>query len=140
MMDWQRREAPGSDTGGKPVPRFGDMMPEYPRSGARGVKPLRNRDAAAPKSGELLTGDGTLFMETLAVVLVSGGGLLMSTTQDGGALSVTLYLGDERFRSYATDREELDALLEAVRDHAEAFMLERRASTHQTRTKRPSGQ
>lgn len=121
------------------MPRFGDVMPEYPRSGARGVKPLRNRDAQVPKSGELLAGDGALFMETLAVVLVSGGGMLMSTTQDGGALSVTLYLGDERYRSYATDKEELDALLEAVRDHAEAFMLETRAQRQQKAVKPRSG-
>lgn len=114
------------------MPSFGDVMPEYPRSGARGVKPLRNREEAAPKTGELLSGDNSLFMDTLAVVLVSGGGLLCSTTQDGGALSMTLYLGDQRYRSYAADQEELTELLNAVRDLSEAYMLERRAGAFKT--------
>lgn len=122
------------------MPILGSSMPEYPRSGARGVKPLRNRDQAAPKTGDMLAGDGSLFMETLAVVLVSGGGLLVSTTQDGGALSITLYLGEQRYRSYAADRDELDELLGAVRDVAEAFMLESRGKAFKAPPKARSGQ
>jgi hypothetical protein len=44
----------------------------------------------------------------------SGAAVMLSRTSDGGAISLTLYLGTERYREYASTPEQLDALCEAL--------------------------
>jgi transposase len=62
-------------------------------------------------------------MDALAIVCASGCAVLFSPTSDGGAISVTVYAGDERARDYASDAEEFAAVLLAVRDTAEAHAI-----------------
>jgi hypothetical protein len=53
----------------------------------------------------------------------AGIGVLISPTRDLGAVSLTLYVGDDRERAYASTAEEFTALLEAARDIAQASMV-----------------
>jgi hypothetical protein len=39
---------------------------------------------------------------------------MVSRTSDGGAISLTLYLGELRYREYASTPETLDALFDAM--------------------------
>jgi hypothetical protein len=45
----------------------------------------------------------------------------MSPTSDGGSVSLTLYFGDERAKGYAPSKDELEELLAAAVDQAEAY-------------------
>jgi hypothetical protein len=60
--------------------------------------------------------------KALTLTLILGGGILLSPTSDGGALSLILYDDEERYRAYVTSAEEFSSALEAVRDHMESKM------------------
>jgi hypothetical protein len=64
-----------------------------------------------------------VWLAAIKTTLVAGLGLMLASTSDGGAVSLTLYDGDERRRSYASSPEELVAALEAVRDQSTAHGL-----------------
>lgn len=63
------------------------------------------------------------FLHAIAVALTESCGVLLSPTSDGGAVSIIIYDGDERYRTYASTNGEFQAAIEAVRDHAEAKMV-----------------
>lgn len=94
---------------GKGIPGWG---PDPYRRTA--LKPLLNTRDTRSRVPELLDGLDSVLGETLRLVLSRGAGLLVSPTQDGGALSFTVYLGDDRFRGYASSPEELQATLERL--------------------------
>jgi len=99
-------------------------MPDYPRQGTnRPVRSLRDRDVS-PRIGQILGIPAQELMDTLAVACASGSAVLFSPTSDGGALSITLYMGDARSRDYATSAEEFAATLVAVRDACEARVIQ----------------
>jgi hypothetical protein len=79
-------------------------------------KPLINERNGAGRIAILLDGNDSVLGEAVRLVLVAGCGVLMSPTRDGGALSITLYVGDDRLRGYAASPEELEALLDRVAD------------------------
>lgn len=98
-------------------------MPDYPREVRRQAKPLLNRGDAEPRVGKILGIGAQELMDAIAVVCSSGCAVLFSPTSDGGALSVTVYHGDERDKDYASSAEEFASLLLAVRDVAEAHAI-----------------
>lgn len=77
----------------EPLPGFGAPRAEY-----------ANAD-------ELLTPEG---QDALLEAYRAGLGCLISKTSDGGALSLTTYDGDRRYRSYAANADEAEALWEAL--------------------------
>jgi len=56
----------------------------------------------------------------LASAIDSGAAVMLSRTSDGGATSVTLYLGSNRFKEYATTPDQLIEVLRAAAGAAEA--------------------
>lgn len=102
-------------------------MPEYAPMGRKVTKPLLNRGDTEPRVGRILGISPQDLMEALAIVCTSGCAVLFSPTSDGGAISVTVYAGDERQKDYASSAEEFASLLMAVRDVAEAYAMH---STH----------
>lgn len=114
---------------------IGTRMPAYPRPSARGLKPLLNRDERVPKVAQITDLPDSFWKATVQTVMSSGCGLLLSPTSDGGAVSVTLYFGDDRAKDYASSSEELEAVLSAASDQAQAYEL---GSTKHTATPRPS--
>jgi len=110
-------------------------MPEYPRPSARGLKPLLNRDDRTPRVTEITDLPDSFWKATVQNVMSSGCGLLISPTSDGGAISVTLYYGDDRAKDYASTSTELEAVLAAASDTAQAYEL---GSTRTSAGKRSS--
>jgi hypothetical protein len=98
-------------------------MPDYNPSGRRRFKPLRDRADTTPRVGRIVGIDAKDLMDALGVVLCSGCAILFSPTSDGGAVSITVYYGDERGRDYATSAEEFAEALSLARDLAEAHSL-----------------
>lgn len=84
---------------------------------------LVKQSDGTPKTGEILGIPAQELMDTLSVALAAGCGVLISPTSDGGALSVTVYAGDQRHRAYAASAEDFHSILEAVRDVSEAHMV-----------------
>ena len=103
----------------------GKMMPAYPNPNARGVQPLRVRAERESRTGVIVDLEPSAWKHAIVTVLLSGCGLLLSPTSDGGALSVTLYFGDKRAKDYAASSEELLDVLSAATDQAMAFDLSR---------------
>lgn len=52
----------------------------------------------------------------LDAVLRSGNGIILSRTSDGGAISITILVGDKRQRTYCSNDEELEEALSAMRE------------------------
>lgn len=98
-------------------------MPDYPRQHTdRPVRPLRDREVSG-RIPQIMGIEASDLMNTLALACSSGCAVLFSPTSDGGALSVTLYMGDARSRDYASSAEEFAATLVAVRDACEAHVI-----------------
>ena len=95
-------------------------MPDYKPMGARRFKPLRDVADTSPRVSRILGIPAEDLMQALAVACINGCAVLFSPTSDGGAISVTVYLGDDRLRDYAASAEEFAAALVAVRDSCEA--------------------
>lgn len=95
-------------------------MPEYRPTGTRRFKPLRDVADTSPRVAKILGIKPEELMEALAIACINGCAVLFSPTSDGGAISVTLYQGDDRLRDYAASAEEFAASLMAIRDAAEA--------------------
>lgn len=66
--------------------------------------------------GDLVTSEG---LDALSRAVGAGLGILVSLTSDGGALSVTIYDGEQVYRSYAANFEEAIALWKAVDEAAD---------------------
>jgi hypothetical protein len=61
------------------------------------------------------------LLDALGRVVCSGCAVLFSPTSDGGAMSITVYAGDDRSRDYATSAEEFAQALVLAADLAEAY-------------------
>jgi hypothetical protein len=94
-----------------------------PDGRTRTFKPLRTRDKATARTGEIMGIEADDFFAAVALVISSGCAILFSPTSDGGALSVCVYVGDQKHKGYATSASEFAELLLDVRDLAEAHML-----------------
>ena len=98
-------------------------MPDYPRQAStKPTRPLRDRDVSG-RIPQILGIPAQELMDALALACASGCALLFSPTSDGGALSITLYMGDARSRDYASSAEEFASTLVAVRDACEAHVI-----------------
>lgn len=58
------------------------------------------------------------FVEGVLQLLASGTAVMLGTTMNGGAVSVTLYQGDDKQRVYVTDSIEWDDLWIAIVNQA----------------------
>lgn len=113
----------------------GTKMPAYPRAEARGIKELVRREEQESRVGEVTDLESSIWKHAIQTVMMSGCGLLLSPTSDGGAVSLTLYFGDERGKGYASTSSELERLLNAAVDQAMAHHL---AGTPKAVVKAPS--
>lgn len=95
-------------------------MPAYAPMEKRRFKPLRDKADTSPRVARILGIPAEDLMKALAVACCNGCAVLFSPTSDGGAISVTVYLGDDRLRDYAASAEEFSACLVAVEDASEA--------------------
>lgn len=77
----------------EPLPGFGAPRAEY------------------ANANELLT---ALGQDAILAAYCAGLGVLVSKTSDGGALSLTTYDGERRYRSYAANADEAESLWEAL--------------------------
>jgi len=59
-------------------------------------------------------GQDSALGEVVVRVLVSGAGILFTTTRDGGAVGVHLYQGDTRSSDFAASPEDLASILEGI--------------------------
>jgi hypothetical protein len=75
-----------------------------------------------PRVGRILGIPAQELLDCIGLAICAGFGLMFSPTSDGGALGVHLYAGEGKLRQYATTAEELQAILRAVSDRAEAQM------------------
>jgi hypothetical protein len=55
----------------------------------------------------------------LASVVDCGAAVMVSRTSDGGAISLTLYAGSERYREYASTPKEVEEVLRLFGQHSE---------------------
>lgn len=98
-------------------------MPDYPQSGQSRPKLLGRTRDVSPRVGEIWSIDASKAHAALGAAFASGCAVLISPTSDGGALSVTLYAGDQRHRAYCSSSSELVEALDAVMDVAEAHSM-----------------
>jgi hypothetical protein len=89
----------------------------------RTFKPLRNKERATARTGAIVSVPADDLANTIGLVLTSGCALLLSPTSDGGAVSVCIYVGDQKHKGYASTAEEFAEILMDVRDLAENHML-----------------
>jgi hypothetical protein len=81
-------------------------------------RPLRDRRQTQPRIPEIVNVEASLWSRSIGLALTAGLGVLLAPTSDQGAISVTVYDGDDRRRSYAGSREELQDALEAIEELA----------------------
>lgn len=98
---------------------------EYAGGRGRGgnFRQLGNQHDEEPRIGQIVTLPPAEFLESVALALTQSCGVLLSPTSNGGAVSIIIYDGDERYRTYASSAEEFKQAIMAVRDHAEAKMV-----------------
>ena len=97
------------------------------RGGA--FRPLVDKPVNGSRLTQALDGNGTLVYEAIGDALVAGYGVLIAPTSDGGAISVTVYDGDERFRTYATNHDEFRDALTALKDKAARYLVGTKPAT-----------
>lgn len=105
-----------------------DRHPLYeeprPRTGrGSSFRPLRNRQDPEPRIWSFVGAAGDLVGAAVESALRGGLGVLFAPTSDGGAVSVTLYDGTERLRSYASTLDEYQESLQAVQDLGDSRSL-----------------
>jgi len=98
-------------------------MPDYPQSGQSRPKQLGRTRDVSPRVGEIWSIDASKVHAALGAAFAAGCAVLISPTSDGGALSVTLYAGEQRHRAYCSSSSELQDALDAVGDVAEAHLM-----------------
>jgi hypothetical protein len=77
----------------------GDQFRPLPGFADNGKKPKEGVDFFPPHTAEMIP-----------QAILSGLGVALTITRDGGALSLTVYDGDDVYRSYASYPDEIDAL------------------------------
>ena len=98
-------------------------MGERPRGRGGNFRQLRQSREDVNRVGEITSIPDSEFLAAVSLALTCSCGVLLSPTSDGGAVSVIVYDGDERYRTYCSTREEFQSALEALRDLAEAKMM-----------------
>lgn len=88
-----------------------------------GLRRLHDGRSDTPRVGAIVGPNTTALGEVLGDTVTAGIGVLISPTRDLGAVSLTIYVGDDRERAYAGTPEELATLIETVRDIAHARMV-----------------
>lgn len=83
-------------------------------------KSLVDRQDSGPRLSTILSDSSEQTAAAIHAAVLGGLGVLIASTSDGGAISVTVYQGDERLRSYASSRDEWMGILEALRDTGDA--------------------
>lgn len=99
----------------------------------RTFKPLRTKERATARTGAILSVPNEELATAIGAVLSSGCALLLSPTSDGGAISICVYVGDQKHKGYATSAEEFAEILIDVRDLAESHMLSTTAKAPKVR-------
>src|SRR3990170_133395 len=84
------------------------------------LRPLVDRTGGRTGMERFADVNPDLWLAAINGCLVAGSGLLISRTSDGGAVSLTLYEGNERSRSYSASSDELAEALAVIRDRAQA--------------------
>jgi hypothetical protein len=80
------------------------------------IRPLRRGSDPGSRIRGILEGNEAALAEAIVGVVVAGGGLLVSSTRDGGAVGIHLYAGDARASDFSASAEDLGALLETLED------------------------
>jgi hypothetical protein len=83
-------------------------------------KSLVDRRESGPRLNSILDNSQQLLGDAIHAAIMGGLGVLVAPTSDGGAVSVTVYDGDERLRSYASSADEWKAVLGALTDAGDA--------------------
>lgn len=95
--------------------------PSSQSANARGARPigsafLRLVPDSTQSKQQISLGDGSAQnnWSHLVSAVDSGAAVMVSRTSDGGAISLTLYLGQLRYREYASTPDQLDRLFDAM--------------------------
>lgn len=68
------------------------------------------------------------FAEAILCILATGSAIMVSTTQQGAAMSLTIYDGDSKVRKYVSDSIELDDWSDDVIGRADKYLASLRGS------------
>jgi len=63
-----------------------------------------------------------LFAEAIICVIATGAAVMVGTTQQGGAISLTIFDGERRIRKYASDSVDLDEWSADVIGRAQKYL------------------
>lgn len=100
--------------------RYGDL-----RGRGGSLRPLVDRRRSEAPRCSLSTGDRTHLWNAIGTAVDAGLAVLLARTGDGGAVSLTLYEGDDRSRTYCSNDEELEAASAAILDASQATLIGR---------------
>jgi hypothetical protein len=95
-------------------------MPDYNPSGRRRFKQLRDKADTTPRVGQIVGIPADQIALAVGRIVCSGCAVLFSPTSDGGAISITVYYGEERSRDYSTTAAEFAEALVLAGDLAES--------------------
>lgn len=84
------------------------------------MRPLLDTNGTGRRIEEIVVGLDGQGMAAIRAAVLSGLGVLLAATSDGGAISVTVYDGNERLRSYSGSSDEFRRAMEALKDLATA--------------------
>lgn len=90
--------------------------------------------ARKPRTGLSLSDSGDVGWEAVCAAVDVGIGVLLSSTSDGGAISLTLYAGDERYRTYCGNPEELADAFRAIQVQVDKTISSAQASASRNRS------
>lgn len=108
--------------------RYPSAHSPAPTSGrGASLRPLLDRREPGGRIPAITEGATVSLGEAVLACLHGGLGVLFAPTSDAGAISVTLYDGGDRLKSYASNAVELEELLIAVRDRGDARSVSARA-------------
>lgn len=96
------------------------LEPAYKPKPGRGsnFRSLFDRGRGTARAHDLVVGRESSIGTAVVSALRGGLAVLIGITSDGGAVSLTVYDGQERQRTYAANPEELEAALDALRNFA----------------------
>src|SRR5690242_582222 len=81
---------------------------------AGSFRQLVDRGDRAGRIESILDVDPPTAWRTFSDLVLSGRGVLISPTGDGGAVSLLVYDGNDRLRTYCSDRGEFEQALSAI--------------------------
>lgn len=94
----------------------------FPGAGSRrrSIRPIRQTANSSGRVPGIVEGQDSALGEIVVRVLVSGFGILFTTTRDGGAVGVHLYQGDARASDFAASPEDLRAVIQGLHELLDA--------------------